>query len=212
MPPTLGTKIIPIGPSTRHHLRVVAGAARQALRRQAAAIAAARSIARLHFRRRASAGALRLSSRESRSSSSSARRSRRARCADVVMIALELRARQIAQLDRQAHDAGNDVRRVRRRPRAGRRCRPAGPARAVTASRTATVSCAAASSASCRSAIGVVPAWLAKPVTTALVALDRRRCLRRRRSATPVALERAALLDVQLEIAVMRALRPTRVR
>ena len=41
------------------------------------------------------------------------------------------------------------------------------PGRRVTASRTATVRCAAASIASCRSAIGVVPAWFAKPVTTA---------------------------------------------
>ena len=81
------------------------------------------------------------------------------------------------------------------------------PGSEVTIWRTAIVRCEAASSASCRSAIGVVPGVIREAGDRHLVALDRDDALDHT-NRNALAFESAALLDVQLEVAMVRAARP----
>ena len=96
---------------------------------------------------------------------------------------------------------GIDVRRRSASRRAARPCPPGGPGGASPPRERASTSSEAATSASCRSPIGVVPAWLAAPTIVA-----RKREMATMPSTTPIgtplAVQRAALLDVKLEVRV----------
>ena len=158
MPPTLGTKIMPIGHELRHLLRVVAGAARQPHGVQAERAGSRAPIARLHLRSSpAPAGcvlaSVKLDGRAGRRRDLRAARLDARRPARAASARTDRGARSLI-----AHVPGNHVRRVRLDLDAADGADLPALAARVTISRTASVSCDAATSASCRSSIGVVPA------------------------------------------------------